>query len=163
MELANKINATPRSLAVALSVVAVLAAPVAHAGGKRPAPRPNLVVASVSDPPAAVGPAGSLPVSAHVKNQGAATARASATAFLLSLDATPSSDDLALGPPRIKTRAVRRGRSVTVQAVVAAPPLREGTYHLIACADAMETIRESSERDNCRASTGTMTIFYGVD
>jgi subtilase family serine protease len=158
MELAHNISGLLRSLA-ALAAIAILAAPTAHAERKRPVPKPNLVISSLADPQA-LSPAGLLGVSAIVKNKGAAKAKASATAFVLSLDRTPSADDIALGPPFVKTRTLGRGDTATVQAVLAAPPLRAGTYHLIACADAKTAMRESSERDNCRASARTLTISY---
>jgi hypothetical protein len=101
-------------------------------------------------------------VSARIGNRGAATAKASATSFLLSLDGTPSTDDIALGPAFVKTRAVGRNRTAPAEAVLAAPPLREGAYRLIACADVTRRVKETSEKDNCRASAGTLRISYGV-
>lgn len=160
MRLAQQNRIAGRSPALALGVVIAVASPAVATAAKRPAPRPNLVVESVADPPA-LGPANSLAVFAKIRNTGTATARASLTRFLLSLDERPGEDDIALNPADVRTRGLKRGRGVLLEPVLAAPWLREGAYHLIACADLDRVVRESSERDNCRASTGVLTISYG--
>jgi hypothetical protein len=36
--------------------------------------------------------------------------------------------------------------------------LKPGTYSLVACADGTQAVRESNERDNCRAAARTVVV-----
>lgn len=119
---------------------------------------PDLVETAVSNPPASVGPGGTFPVSDTVINQGGAAAPASVTRYYLSTDATKSSNDQLLKgnrkvPPLGPGGTSSGSKTVTVKASTA-----PGTYFLLACADDKKVVVEDDETNNCRASSGTVTV-----
>jgi CARDB protein len=131
-----------------LAAVILVAASAAPASAAK---RPDLVIAKLSSPPASEAPGGSFKVKATTRNRGKRKARASATALYLSPKARVVKHSITLGKLRVK--ALRRGartagrKKVTIPAATAAR-----SYHLIACADSRRKVRESNERNNCRAS-----------
>ena len=132
--------------------VALIAA-AALAGGA-----PDLVVANVEaravEP---VLPGGKLGVPATVRNKGAGRARDSRLRFFLSEDRVRG-DDVALASA-VRVRALRAGRSDAFKAVARVPaPTRNGRYHVLACADSSHRVAERREGNNCRASTGRVTV-----
>ena len=139
---------------IAYVAFAALTAGTAHA--KAPA-RPNLKIASNAAPPTVLASDRLLALSARIKNSGRAGARRSVTGFFLSLDSKRSGNDTALGT--VTAAALEPGRTTRARRSVTVPaPLAAGTYRLLACADVKKRVRESSERDNCRAAKGTLTI-----
>ena len=118
--------------------------------------RADLFVTAVGEPPATLVAGTTLTASETVKNRGA-TAKPSSTAYLLSPDEFRDRSDFVLGArsvKRLKPRWSAAGRAqVTVPTVVPA-----GAYRLLACADAESQVRERSERNNCRASNGSVQV-----
>ncbi len=107
--------------------------------------RPDLVetVVSLSQH----GP--SLRVRDTVRNGGAATAPSSATGYYL---AHVRIGGRSVG--RLRPRASSRGsRTVTIPSTIA-----PGSYRLLACADDRRRIRESNERNNCRATSSLVQV-----
>jgi subtilase family serine protease len=119
---------------------------------------PDLVTSAFSNPPALGAPAGKLPVTDTVLNQGQIGAGTSTTAYYLSTDPVKDGADLLLTGTR-SVGTLAPGATSTASRDVTVPsttPL--GTYFLIACADNSLRVAESSELNNCRASTTTVVI-----
>jgi subtilase family serine protease len=132
--------------------------PAAPCGGSTPpAGSPDLVVTSVSAPPASVERGSSFYAGDTTKNVGTVAAGSSSTAYFLSADSTPGSDlplSGARSVPSLAAGSAHSGyRGVTVPASTPT-----GAYWLVACADATATVAESDETDNCRVSTARVTI-----
>ena len=118
---------------------------------------PDLVVSSVSDPPASIVQGHSFNVTDTTANRGAA-ADASTTRYYLSTDTTITASDVLLtGTRSIPALGAGLNSSDTVSVTV---PLATtpGAYYLGACADDLTAVTESSETNNCRASASTITV-----
>lgn len=119
---------------------------------------PDLIESSLADPPASAALGSGFSVTDTVLNQGAATATASTTRYYLSLDAVKSTNDKLL----TGTRAVptlTAGASSTGSVTVTVPTSTvAGNYYLMACADDRRRVTESSETNNCKASTGKVSV-----
>ena len=125
------------------------------AGGAAHA-RPDLAVRAVSDPPAAAQPGASFSVVQTVVNKGRGKAGRTRTAYYLSADGKVGSGDTLLGErSQGKLRPRKRSRGTKM---VEVPATAIGAFHVIACADAGGALRERNERNNCRASAGTVTV-----
>ena len=130
---------------------------VAGAGPALAAPRPDLVVTSVSKPPATVGAGLGFKVVDVTKNVGRRRARASATGYYLSSDARRGPGDKRLARrsvPRLGPGKTSKGSKVVT--VPASTPL--GKYYVLACADDTRNVGESREGNNCRASTTKVQV-----
>jgi subtilase family serine protease len=119
---------------------------------------PDLVEPAVSDPPAYAGRGGTFSVTDTAANQGGAAAGASLTRFYLSLDGSRDPGDPLLdgsrGVPGLAPGATSQGTTgVTVPSTIPA-----GDYLLLACADHERVVPEEDETNNCRASTGRVTV-----
>ena len=142
-----------------LMVFAVLVTGVGAAWAK-PA-RPDLVVTKGPRVPATVDPGTHLKVKDVVRNKGRRKARRSVTRYYLSLDRTRDKGDQRLAGKRVvkrlKPRRLSRGRArVRIPAGLAL-----GQYRLLACADDRRKVRESRERNNCRASRVVEVVQVG--
>src|SRR4051812_32616282 len=141
--------------ALTLLVLALVAMPASATA--KPKPRPNLADSALGDPPSTLAPGASLAGTATITNKGKRKAGRSRTGFFLSRDAKPSADDLTLG--RVKTKALKRGKKAAVVGTFKIlATAAAGTYRLLVCADSAGKVRESNERDNCRASRSALTI-----
>ena len=124
----------------------------AQAAGK-----PDLVVSSLSNPPAQKARGSAFTVNETTKNIGGARAGRTTTRYFLSKDRTKSKSDRVVSSrsvPRLRpNRKSSVAKSLTISATL---PL--GNYFVIACADAKKAVRESREGNNCRASTTSMTV-----
>ena len=134
------------SAAAACVAAFLVALPVGAAASM---PRPDLKVAAI-DGTGSLGPGSTSSVIVTTRNGGRRRARrTSKTALYLSRDDRASADDIRVGStkvPRLRPRrSVKRVLGVTVP--TAAPALAR----LLACADATRRVRESRERNNCRA------------
>ena len=112
---------------------------------------PDLTVTAVTAP--AVGAAGStLSVSVKTKNQGAGLAPSSQTALYLSTNTTWSAGDTYLAERVVPAlgAGITDVASVPVEIPVGTPP---GSYYIVARADSVGAVDESSEQNNQRAST----------
>jgi hypothetical protein len=148
-----------RRLALAASTLAVLLACstvlAVSAGARRPPPRPDLVVRSVSAPSrSTAGPGASLTVRVQVANFGGNRAPRSVADVTLDTArglAHPGSG-LKAGSLRVPALRPHKRFSATAHLKVPNDPNIEGTYYVDVCADAAKKIKESNERNNCRAS-----------
>src|SRR5206468_7061676 len=100
----------------------------------------------------------SFSVTDTTANTGFASAAASTTSYRLSLDSTITNGDPLLGGTRsIPTLTVGSNSSGSVTVTIP-NSLAAGAYYLGSCADHADVIPESSETNNCRASTTTITV-----
>jgi parallel beta-helix repeat protein len=123
--------------------------------------RPDLVSTEVSEPPPTVVRGKSFSVSDTVRNQSAFNAGASRVQYYLSVDGVKNAGDRLLTGFRavatLGAGAVSTGTlSVTIPAGTTA-----GSYFLLACADDAGQVVESSEANNCGASTRQVTVTVG--
>src|SRR6185503_6104911 len=120
--------------------------------------RPDLAQNTVSAPPATKVRGTTFPVTDTVQNVGAVGSAPSTTLYYLSLDAVKSAGDTLLngsrGVPTLAAGGTHSG-TVTVTIPAATPP---NTYFLLACADAPNTVVETDETNNCKASSTTVTV-----
>ncbi len=118
------------------------------------APRADLAVTSLSDPTTAALVGTSFYTSDVTQNLGAAAAAASTTRFYLSLEQMRDAADVLLSGSR-PIPALTPGASSAALTLVTVPlGSAPGAYFLIACADDLAQLDESSETNNCRAATG---------
>lgn len=119
---------------------------------------PDLIESSLSNPPSAAALGATFSVTDTARNQGAADAGASTTRYYLSLDTRKSNTDkLLTGTRAVPGLTVGAESAGTVDVTVPLDTI-SGTYFLLACADDLRAVRESSERNNCRASTTTVAV-----
>ena len=113
------------------------------ATGNRIGVRPDLVVSSVSNPPAVVVPGHSFQTHDRTRNAGRAAAGPTVTRYYLSADGRRT----AVGHRSVPR--LRPARSSAAAGTVKAA-VEPGVYSLVACADGGAAVRESNERDNVR-------------
>ena len=120
--------------------------------------RPDLAQNTVSAPPATKVRGATFAVTDTVQNVGAVGSAPSMTRYYLSLDGVKSAGDTLLngsrGVPALAAGASHSG-TVTVTIPAATPP---NTYFLLACADAPNTVVETDETNNCKASSTTVAV-----
>ena len=142
-------------------LVAVLAAtPVAAETAAAHSPRPDLVVTKVSNPPATIGTGGTFRLSDRTANRGAGAARRSTTRYFIARSAAGQIGDekgIVLKGSRT-VAALGPGESAVAPREVVVPDVPAGTYDLVACADARNRVRETNDRNNCRAAARSMKI-----
>jgi hypothetical protein len=157
-ELASSAMRTLRILVIVATLAVALPfldSGVAHAKSRRP--RAELVAKDVTGFVAG----GKITASASVKNKGDHKARRSRTTFVLSKDATVSADDKVVGT--VGTVRIRPKRSKTASGTFALPAsAAAGSWRLIACADSGRKVKERRERNNCKASRGTVTVVRQI-
>jgi hypothetical protein len=129
----------------------VLAGALATAGPASAAGRADMEVAragaeAVSSSCDATGCSVRLTASARVANRGAARGRRARLGFFL------EKDGQRVSAGRKWVAAIRGGHRRSSVAALSLTGLVPGTYRLIACADVTKRVRESRERNNCRAS-----------
>jgi hypothetical protein len=112
-------------------------------------PRPDLRAASIAVT-GANAPGGRLSVTSVIRAS-KAPAKASRTIFLLSRDAARSRGDLQLGS--VATPRIKAGAGVKSSARIRLPLGFTGSFYILACADGAGAIGETSEKNNCKAST----------
>ena len=120
--------------------------------------KPDLVVTSVTNPPATVAAGGSFAVTDTVMNQGSGSAGSSTTRYYLSSDALKDAGDRLLTGARgvgiLVPGAISSGTvNVTVPATTPSD-----LYYLLACADDTGTVTESEEANNCRSSSTRVAV-----
>jgi hypothetical protein len=129
----------------------------AFAPKAKPRPKPDLVVAKLSNPPSSLAIGLRFPVSSRIRNVGKGRAGASEALFYLSSDAQRSQNDLLAGSAHVGRLA--KGKQKLVKASLAVPPAAPpGSYFVIACADGNRRIKETKEKNNCRASQKPATL-----
>jgi CARDB len=126
------------------------------------APLPDLIVTALSNPPSSALSGDLFKVTDKTKNRGAGRAKGSVIRYYLSPDKKWGKTDLLLGSrnvPALRSGATSRG-TVQVEVPMAIKP---ASYFLIACADAAHRVRESNEKNNCRAPTRAIAVGSSQD
>jgi parallel beta-helix repeat protein len=120
--------------------------------------KPDLAATAVSDPPPALVPGSSFPVTDTVRNQSAFSAVASRAQYYLSLDGLKNSGDRLLSGYRsVPTLAPGAESTGTITVTIpGATPF--GTYFLLACADDAGALAEADETNNCRPSLARIQV-----
>jgi len=120
--------------------------------------RPDLVVNTISAPPAAAKRGGKFPVTDTTHNLGAVAAESSRTRYYLSLDGVKNAGDKLMSSSRnVPGLAPGASRSGTVTVTIpTATPLE--TYFVLACADDLSQRVELDETNNCKPSSTTVTV-----
>jgi hypothetical protein len=165
MYLKNHADAAPRfrggPRTAAVLAAACLTATLVPAASAAPSSRPDLTTTSVTVT-AAAKPGEEISVAAKVKNASKGKAPATRTTFALSTDKS-AGGDIAL-PVKGKVKALKPGRSAAVKATVVLPDSTpDGSYFVIACADAAKKVRESKEKNNCRASDAPVEVAGDIE
>jgi len=117
----------------------------------------DLTVTAVSNPPASVPQGGSFQVTDTVKNQAVGTAGVSTARYYLSTDTLKGSDTLLAGTRSVGT-LVAQGISTGTVTITVPSGMALGPYHVLACADDLNTVAETSEANNCSASATTVQV-----
>jgi subtilase family serine protease len=119
---------------------------------------PDLTVTAVSDPPASAPRGGTFAVTDTVANQTAATASASSVRYYLSLDTVKGTGDWLLTGTRSAGVLGPQGTSSGTVTVTVPMTVTLATYFLLACADDLGQVTESSETNNCLPSVTTVQV-----
>jgi hypothetical protein len=120
----------------------------------------DLVITSLTAPPATSTPGGKFTITDSVTNQGSVAAISTSTRFLLSLNTTRDGADILLTGARavaelLPSQTSTGSRSVTVPLTAAI-----GSYYVLACADDTQRVQESSEGNNCQASATKVLVGW---
>jgi CARDB len=153
----------PRSGICGLALLAAFGAAASFVGGAARAEpaHPDLVVRVVTHPAQFVMRGAFLDVGYRISNVGSGAAAKSLAGFALSRDKRRSADDLALKPTQPIPR-LGRGRSYEHSPTFTIPRTAGlGAWYVIGCADVSGRVRETNERNNCRASGGTVEVQEG--
>ena len=115
--------------------------------------RPDLVVNSLTNPPAVAFLGSGFSAGDRTRNVGSATARATVTRYYLSENGRRT----AVGKRSV---ALLKPNTSSAGSVTAKVPdtLETGVYSLVACADGAGGVTEASERNNCRTAATKITI-----
>ncbi len=117
------------------------------------------LITSLSSIPATGVPGVSLAIVETTTNQGSGSAALSKTRYYLSIDQTRSAGDILLsGQHAIPALAPNASAGGSVKGIKAPLSTTHGVYFLIACADDTAKIPESSESNNCAASSTQIRI-----
>jgi hypothetical protein len=131
---------------VTIAATLLIAAPASAAS------RPDLKVTSVSVGAGTVTPGQGVKLGDGTKNAGRVTAKASTTSYYLSSDNRKSASDFLVGSRKLKKLRARKSSSGAATATIPRS-IVPGDWFVIACADATRRVRESNERNNCRAGS----------
>jgi len=141
----------------AVVATTAMAAGVLAAGGAGAAPaRPDLVTTKLGAVPANADPGSSFRLGATVASKGGAAAKPTAVRFYLSTDKTAGAGDVVAATVPVKKLPARRSRAVSGSITV--PSTAKGLYWVIACADGTKRLKESKEKNNCRASATQVDV-----
>jgi CARDB len=121
------------------------------------AARPDLKVTSISLGAGTATAGSKVKVGDATRNAGGAAARRSTTTYYLSADRRKSRSDFKIAGRKV-ARLRRRGLSRGAATARIPPSLTPGSWSVIACADSARRIRESNERNNCRASASSLIV-----
>jgi glucose/arabinose dehydrogenase len=119
---------------------------------------PDLRETAVTNPPASALLGGKFSVTDTVRNAGSAPAAATTTRYYLSLDAAKGGGDKLLSGTRAVPSLAAGGQAAGTVTVTIPSSTAVGTYFLLACADDLKVVAESSEGNNCRASVTKVTV-----
>lgn len=146
-------NVKMARLVCLLAVLALFVAPATAA-----APKPaDLTVGTLTPAGGTAAPGAKVSIVAKVINGGPGAANASKLAAYLGSGRKHSRSDLKLGS--LKVPALKPHHSATVRGKVTIPASsKNGSFKLIACADAGAKVKESSETNNCRAGSAAFQV-----
>jgi CARDB/Bacterial Ig domain/PA14 domain len=119
---------------------------------------PALVETAVSNPPATVAAGRRFTVTDTVENQGETATLQTTTRYYLSGDTTKGGDDVLLAGRRVVPTLSVGATSTGTKAVTLPTRMAAGQYYLLACVDHTDGISESSETNNCRASSARVRV-----
>jgi len=119
----------------------------------------DLIISSISNPPATAVVGGRFSVTDTTANNGNGPANASVTNYRLSLDRMiTDADSLLIGTRYIPS--LEAGTSDSGSVTVTVPiNLAPGNYFLGACADEEDAVPESNETNNCLLSTSAVKVI----
>jgi subtilase family serine protease len=122
-------------------------------------PSADLVVTALSEPPALAPASSSFSVTDTTRNAGlTGSAPATSTRYYLSINTVRDGADVLLtGTRAVPALAAGAASSGTVTVTIPATTA-VGPYFLLACADDTAQAPETSEANNCRASTATVQV-----
>ena len=129
--------------------------------GKVEVGRADLVSKAVSEPPPTKVRGTSFSVTDTVENRSAFNAGASRVQYYLSLDEVKNAGDRLLTGFRAVAALAPHTVSTGTMSVTIPSGTTPGSYFLLACADDAGQVIESVETENCRASTGKVTVTVG--
>jgi len=120
--------------------------------------RPDLLGDAVSNPPTTKARGATFSVTDTTRNGGAVAVGTSTTRYYLSLDGLKNSGDTLLtGSRAVPGLAAGASSSGTITVTIpSTTPLN--TYVLLACADDLNTVVETTETNNCKASATGVTV-----
>jgi hypothetical protein len=155
----------PGSCRVTLTASTTVTATFATSGGTPgPGPTPggpDLVVTSLSAPPATATPGARLTMTDTIRNAGDAAARNSATGYYLVQVGSAIASPRALrvtGGTRL-TPALNPGQEIsTTRSLVVPRATPPGSYTIVVCTDSASRVAEGNESNNCRDAAGTVVI-----
>ncbi len=154
MPLAALGRAIGRMLPVLAGVVLAQLSTISNAS----AAAPDLIVTSVSVRTASVVPGGFVTVASTVKNTGTTRAGKSSVRFYLSTNSSKSAGDIRLKGTRT-VAALNRGKSSNATTRLEVPSnCKPGSYYVIAAADDLQKVRESSEKNNTRKTAAKFKV-----
>jgi hypothetical protein len=125
---------------------------------------PDLITATLTNPPPAARTGTSFPLGNTIRNIGTGVAGASTVRYYLSLDTTRDATDILLATEGRgwEAAALDPGQATPWWAgptgVTIPSDTPSGSYHVIACADDLNAIAESNEQNNCLASAGKVAV-----
>jgi subtilase family serine protease len=119
--------------------------------------RPDLIVTAVTSPATAQA-GGALGVTDTVRNQGSVGAGASSTRYYVSEDRARSADDLRLTGARSVAPLGPGGASSGTASLTVPLAAPAGPRYVLACADDLAAVTESSETNNCAATDAPITL-----
>jgi hypothetical protein len=119
---------------------------------------PDLVVSEVGNPPAALRPGRTFAIGDTVENQGPVGSGSFHVRFYLSADASRGHGDPMLLGTRVVSGLPAGAASAGRTSVRVPSNVAPGIYHLVACADDTNVVRESDETQNCRASARRVAV-----
>jgi subtilase family serine protease len=123
--------------------------------------RPDLVISTLSDPPATARAGDSFALTSTVTNQGQAAAEVpTVTKFYLMVGSTRVKN--LKGVQAIAPLGIGESDGATV-ALSVYSDTDAGTYNLQACADGDGTVSEAVESNNCTTTLATITILESPD
>lgn len=117
----------------------------------------ELMVTALTDPPAVAVPGAPISVTDTIRNQSRFAAGSSRTQYYLSLDASKNTSDKLLGGRNVPALSPNGESTATVTMTIPNNTIL-GSYFLLACADDTGLVLESTETNNCRASTTKVQV-----
>jgi subtilase family serine protease len=120
--------------------------------------RPDLLGDAISNPPTTKARGTTFSVTDTTRNGGTVASGASTTRYYLSLDGLKNAGDTLLtGNRPVPGLAAGASSSGTITVTIpSGTPLN--TYFLLACADDLSTVVETTETNNCKASATGVTV-----